>query len=215
MTRLLFALLALVPAGLMVWADEKKEEETKGWVKLFNGTDLKGWKVHPKGTGEWKVKEGILIGSGKASHLFSERGDYKNFHYRIEAKINDKGNSGQYFRTKFEGGFPQGWEAQINATGADKIKTGSLYPDYRQKDLAKLTELHVLKAPHKPDEWFTQEVICKGNHIVILVNGKKTVDWKDPKDRFKSGHFAIQQHDPGSVVQVRKIEVKELPADEK
>jgi hypothetical protein len=213
MTRVLMALLAGLVLTTAMPAEDKKDDDSKDWVQLFNGKDLKGWKVHPKGTGKWKVEEGILIGSGPASHLFSERGDYKNFHYRVEAKINDKGNSGQYFRTKFESGFPTGWEAQINATGGDPVKTGSLYPDSRQKDLKEYKELKVLKAPHKADEWFTQEVICKGDHIVIKVNGKVTVDWKDPKGRFKQGHFALQQHDPGSVVQFKKIEVKELPED--
>ena len=68
----------------------------------------------------------------------------------------------------------------------------------------------VLKAPHKPDEWFTQEVIAEGNHITIKVNGKVTVDWRDPENRYTRGHFALQQHHPGTVVKFRKIEVKEL-----
>jgi hypothetical protein len=218
--------------------DKKKEE---GYKALFNGKDLSGWKLPAKPSdsitkvvevkkdgkvvayeGEvdekqvplWRVEKGILIGSGPTSHLFSKRGDYKDFSYRVECLINDKGNSGQYFHTKFEGGFPNGWEAQINATHGDPVKTGSLYPDYRQPDLKELKELQVRdKAPHKPDEWFTQEVICKGAKITILVNGKKTVEWTDPKDRFKTGHFALQQHDPGSVVKFRKIEVKELQAE--
>jgi hypothetical protein len=216
MRWLCVAVLAGVAAALPAVGDEKSTKETPepdGWVKLFNGKDLKGWKVYPSGTGKWKVEDGILIGSGPASHLFTERGDYKNFHFRVEAKINDKGNSGQYFHTKFGPGFPLGWEAQINATHGDPIKTGSLYPDYRQKDLKDIKELKVLKAPHKPNEWFTQEVICVGAKITILVNGKKTVEWTDPKHRFKKGHFALQQHDPGSVVQFRKILVKELPDD--
>jgi hypothetical protein len=231
------ALLACLFGSLMLLsaAEDKKD----GWVQLFNGKDLTGWKLPPKPGGAikevvevkkdgklvgykgklagdkevdlWRVEKGILIGSGPASHLFSERGDYKDFHYRVEAMINDKGNSGQYFHTKFEGGFPTGWEAQINATHGDPVKTGSLYPDGRQKDLRAIKEIQVRnKAPHKPNEWFTQEVICKGPKITILVNGKKTVEWTDPKHRFKSGHFALQGHDPGTVVRFRKIEVKEL-----
>ena len=43
-----------------------------------------------------------------------------------------------------------------------------------------------------------------------MVNGKKTVDWKDPRTPYKKGHFALQGHDPGTVVKFRKIEVKEL-----
>src|SRR6185503_12327299 len=124
------------------------------WVPLFNGKDLTGWKIHDKPSGGilevikiekngkvvgydgklkdstthlWRVEDGKLIGSGPPSHLFSERGDYVNFHYRVDAMINDMGNSGQYFRTEFGPGFPKGYEAQINATHRDQIRTGSLY----------------------------------------------------------------------------------------
>lgn len=193
------------PAG----ADEKKES---GWVPLFNGKDLTGWKSHPKNPGEWKVEDGAIVGSGPASHLFSERGDYENFHFRVEAKINDKGNSGQYFRTQFGPGFPKGYEAQINSTHRDTIRTGSLYPAFNTKLSPEQREkLLVKEAPNKPDEWFTQEVIAIGPHIIIKVNGKTTVDFVDENKTYTKGHFALQQHDPGSRVTVRKIEVKELP----
>jgi hypothetical protein len=217
-------------------AQDKKDE---GWVQLFNGKDLTGWKLHPEPNKReiqevlkkekdgkvvayygkdkdgkefplWRVEDGLLIGSGPHSHLFSARDDYENFQYRVEAMINDGGNSGQYFRTAFGPDFPQGYEAQINATHRDPVRTGSLYP---AGGLAKFREqITVLNtAPHKPDEWFTQEVLAEGNHIVIKVNGKTTVDWKDPENRYKKGHFALQGHDPGTVVKFKKIEVKELP----
>jgi hypothetical protein len=223
-------------------ADEKDKE---AWVQLFNGKDLTGWKLpenpNPgafkeiskvekggkvvayeaklkKGDSQvplWRVEEGVLIGSGPASHLFSERGDYANFRYRVEAMINNKGNSGQYFRTTFGPGFPKGYEAQINATHSDKIRTGSLYPAFKMPEDARKKILVLDKAPHNPDEWFTQEVTAEGNHIVIKVNGKVTVDWNDPGNTFKKGHFALQGHDPGTVVKFRKIEVLELPTVEK
>jgi hypothetical protein len=213
-------------------------DETDGWVALFNGKDLSGWKIHPKPHPEikdvaekmadgkvvafegtvkgkkvplWRVENGTIVGGGPPSHLFSERGDYADFHYRIEAKVNDKGNSGQYFRTAFGPGFPTGYEAQINATHGDQVKTGSLYPDPRTtlKDFRdKITVLD--KAPHKADEFFTQEVIAVGAKITIIVNGKKTLEWEDPEARYKKGHFALQAHDPGSIMTFRKIEVKEL-----
>lgn len=221
-----------------------------GWVQLFNGKDLSGWKAFPPkpedGTWAsitetknadgkvialvgktkekkardgkvtpsqditiWQIKDGTIVGGGPASHIFSERGDYENFHFRIEAKINDKGNSGQYFRTEFGPGFPKGYEAQINATHGDAVKTGSLYPS---NGLGKEKDKHTVMntAPHKPDEWFTQEVIAVGPKVTILVNGKQTVEYTIPGDYFKKGHFALQGHDPGSVMTFRKIEVKEI-----
>src|SRR5579871_1788539 len=91
-------------------ADDKKADstDTKGWVQLFDGKSLKGWKTHPDDKAKWEVVDGILVGTGPAGHLFSERDDYENFEYRIEAKINDKGNSGQYFRADFAKAFPTG-----------------------------------------------------------------------------------------------------------
>src|SRR5205807_10338810 len=137
----------------------------KGWVQLFNGKDLTGWQSHPKNPGKWRVEDGVIVSDGlDVSHLFSKRDDYENFHYRIEAKIGDKGNSGQYFRAKFAPGYPPGYEAQINSNFPDNYKTGSLYGFVMSKE-----------PPPPPDTWFTQEVIADGNHIIIKVNGKTTV----------------------------------------
>jgi Domain of Unknown Function (DUF1080) len=215
-----------------------RADDKDGWVQLFNGKDLTGWKLHPKPSPEikelsektvdgkvvafegvvdgkkiplWRVEDGMIIGGGPPSHLFTEKGDYTDFHYRVEAMINDKGNSGQYFRTAFGPGFPTGYEAQINATHGDPVKTGSIYPDGRTtltKYKDKITVMNV--APHKPDEWFVQEVIADGPKIKIIVNGKTTVDWEDPEYRYKKGHFALQAHNPGSVMTFRKVEYKEI-----
>ena len=198
----------LFVAGLT--ADEKKPD-AEGFVQLFNGKDLTGWKTHPDDKARWSVQDGAIVGEGPAGHLFSERGDFENFIYRAEAKINDKGNSGQYFRATFAKAFPPGYEAQINSSHGDKIRTGSLYPDGRDGYTAEeKKKLLVLEQLVKPDEWFTQEVTAIGNHIVIKVNGKVTVDFTDEKNRHTKGHFAFQQHNEGSVVTVRKVEVKEL-----
>ena len=206
-------MLALVTHPALNAGDKKKDG---GWVQLFNGKDLTGWKMHPDDKAKWEVKDGAIVGSGPAGHLFSERGDYENFKYRIEVKINDKGNSGQYFRAKFAKGFPPGYEAQINSTHTDKIRTGSLYRDNRDKySPEEQKKMLVFDKLVEPDTWFTQEVIAEGNHIIIKVNGKLTVDFVDEKNRYTQGHFAIQQHDPGSTVSVRKIEVMELPASKK
>jgi hypothetical protein len=213
----LLVAVALFANGATPAADEKKDDrKDAGFVQLFNGKDLTGWKTHPDDKAEWSVEDGCIVGRGKVGHLFSESGDYTNFIYRMEAKINDKGNSGQYFRTKFGRSFPEGYEAQINATHGDPIRTGSLYPDGRGKYTADEKKMMiVLDQLHKPDEWFTQEVIAIGNHIIIKVNGKTTVDFIDEGKRHMKGHFAIQQHDPGTVIRVRKVEVKELPNTDK
>lgn len=221
----------LSPVGVGKSSPAGKSDDA-GWVQLFNGKDLTGWKMVNPPSGQfksvtakanpdgkvaayegtlkngktetlWRVENGLLIGAGPASHLFSET-EYDDFHYRVEAKINAGGNSGQYFRTQFGPGFPKGYEAQINATHRDPIRTGSLY-------FPKVKEVLVLNdAPHKADEFFTQEVIANGDEITVLVNGKQTVKWKDPNKTYTKGHFALQGHDPGTVVTFKTIEYKPL-----
>src|SRR5207248_4296179 len=140
-------------------ADDKDEK----WVSLFNGKDLTGWKTHPADKAKWEVKDGVLIGTGPAGHLFSERGDYESFRYRVEARINDHGNSGQYFRARFGPSFPKGYEAQINSTHGDPVKTGSLYPAFDPElSPQQRQKIIVTERLHQPDEWFTQEVIADG-----------------------------------------------------
>ena len=171
--------LGLILACLLAAAEPEalaEERKTDGWVQLFNGNDLTGWKKHPDDKAKWDVVDGTLVGSGSSGHLFSERGDYANFHFRIEAKINDKGNSGQYFRATYTKGFPPGYEAQINSTSGDPIRTGSLYPDQLASDDERQAMI-VRDQRVKPDEWFTQEVIAVGNHILIKLNGATTVDF--------------------------------------
>jgi Domain of Unknown Function (DUF1080) len=207
-----FAVAALALAG----PGAARAADTDKWVPLFNGKDLDGWTPGPDDKAKWVVVDGTIVGSGPAGHLYTVRDDYQNFRYRVEAMISDGGNSGQYFRVKEivkKGGFPTVYEAQINSTHGDPIRTGSLYPAFNRRlspeDKKKVV---VLEQLHKPDEWFTQEVIAVDNHIIIKVNGKTTVDFVDEKRTSMKGRFALQQHNLGSVVKFRKIEVIELPS---
>ena len=193
------------PGALSKVMPVEKDGKVVGYVgelKKKPGEMVKLWTVTPEGT---------LVGSGPSTHLFSDKGDYTDVDFRVEAKINDKGNSGMYIRAKFAPGFPPGYECQINATGGDPIKTGSLYPDYRTKLGDYRKDILVMnKAAHKPDEYFTEEVKAVGSHIQISVNGEQTVDFTDPNNSFTQGHLALQGHDPGTVVTFKKIEVKDL-----
>ncbi len=189
---------------------ENSAPEDKGFVPLFNGKDLTGWKTHPSQPGHWRVKNGILIGSGPGtSHLYSERADYKNFHVRAETRINAGGNSGVYGRASFgplvSGRWPFGYEAQINCTHGDPNKTGSLFANGH----GPLVSLR--HSPVPPGEWFTLDLIAEENHIVVQVNGVTTADVRDDPRWSSGGCIALQQHNPQTVCEFRKIEIKELP----
>ena len=139
--------------------------------------------------------------------LVNTSGPYKNFRYRAECKISDGGNSGLYFRTTRKPGFLDGYEAQIDSTHTDPIRTGSLYG-----------MCHVYQQLVKPDTWFTYELevrddVWRGREMVrikITVDGHELYEYMDFELTFKQGHFAFQHHDPESIVHIRKVDVMPL-----
>lgn len=228
----LLAGVALLPALLRA-ADETKSDQAAadakpaaghedaskpdadGFISLFNGKDLDGWKIneHPE---TFKVEGGNIVVNGPTAHLFYDgpvhNHDFKDFHFKAEVMTFPKANSGVYFHTEFQpSGFPsKGFECQVNATHSDPKKSGGLYA---VKDVMNT-------APHKDNEWFTYDIIVKGKQVTLQVNGKTTSEWTQPDNWqpprgmagrvLSHGTFALQGHDPGSKVLYRNIRVKAL-----
>ena len=188
------------------FAADDAEEQGK-WISLFDGKSMDGWEKVGKKASVWEVQDGSLAGSGSQSMLVCTKGPYKNFRYRVEAKINDKGNSGVYFRAKRKPTFRDGYEAQIDSTHRDPIRTGSLYGF-----------CHVYQQHVKPGDWFTYEIevrddVWRGREmtrIKITVDGNELYEYMDFAKTYSDGYFAFQQHDPGSKVYIRKVEVMPL-----
>jgi len=201
-------LLGLVTCSIADAQQKRKlKTNTAKWISLFDGETMDGWEKVGKKDSHWEVKDNALSGSGTQSMLVCTKGPYKNFRYRVEAKINDGGNSGVYFRTTRKPGFMDGYEAQVDSTHTDPIRTGSLYGF-----------CHVYKQHVKPGEWFTYEIevrddIWRGREmtrIKITVDGNELYEHMDFAKTYPAGHFAFQQHDPGSIVNIRKVEVMPL-----
>jgi hypothetical protein len=191
------SLAALLCAGA---AQNAPQGGRDGWIGMFDGKTLDGWKAN-ENPGSWKVVDGAITGDGPASHLFWMTRECENCEFRAEVKLNHAGNSGMYFRTAFGPGFPKGYEAQVENTSPDPQKTGSLY------NFSRVTEQLM-----PDDTWWTQHIIADGNHIVIQVNDKTVVDTVEAKNTYTKGYLALQQHNAGSVVQFRNLMMRPLPA---
>lgn len=189
------AALILTSAGHVL----AEEPAADGWLALFDGKTLDGWKANEKPE-NWKVEDGMIVGRGSRSHLFYMKQEFTNLEFKVEVKLNRRGNSGMYFRTEFGPGWPKGYEAQVNNSSPDPKRTGSLY-----------NFVDVKKQLVPDDTWWTEHVIANGNHIVIKVNEEVVVDFKDDKNTHTKGYVALQQHDPGSVVHYKNLMVKPLP----
>jgi hypothetical protein len=186
---------------IVLKAEEKPDAD--GWIKLFNGQDLTGWKAS-EGV-EWKIENGEILTPPKRSHLFTEQ-EFKNFEFKTECQTTPGSNSGLYFHTKYEDRFPQnGYEVQVNQTHGDPVKSGSLY-----------NVVKVFSTPVKDNEWYTYHIIVKGKQVTVKINDKTIYEFVEPDGvtgtrKLGKGSFAIQSHDPKSLSKFRNIRVKPLP----
>ena len=191
------------------------QKKSKGWISLFDGKTLNGWKVGDNAA-SFTVDSGMIIAHGNVAHLFYDGkvGDhnFKNFHFKAQVKTTPGSNSGLYFHTTFQqGGWPsKGYEVQVNNSHTDWRRTGSLYA------VQDVKEVYV-----KDNEWYTEEIIVEGNKITTKVNGKVLVEYTEPENvqrspdmnsrKLSGGTFALQAHDPNSKVYYKDIQVKILP----
>ncbi len=184
-----------------------------GWVSLFNGTDLSGWKAS-ENQGSFRVEDGVIVVHGKRSHLFYVgpvgNASFKDFEFSVQVMTTPGSNSGIYYHTEYqqEGWPKKGYESQINISHSDPQKSGGLYGAVK-----------VSNPPARDNEWYTQYIKVEGKNIIHKINGQELVNYIEPEDvyfedrpgrRLSSGTFAIQAHDPKSLVYVKDIKVKVL-----
>ena len=185
----------------------QKETQKKGWVKLFDGKSLDGWKVGENAE-TFKVEDGAIVVFGNRAHLFYmgpvNNHAFKNFEYKATVMTKPGANSGMYIHTAYqEEGWPtQGYEIQVNNSHTDWRRTGSVYGIQDVKE-----------APAKDDTWFTQHIIVQGNKITVKVDGKTINEYTVPAEggKLSTGTFALQGHDPKSKVYYKDVMVKALP----
>jgi hypothetical protein len=192
----------------------------EGWITMFNGTDLAGWRASEENPSSFAVDDGVLVVDGPRAHLFwvgdpADPSDeiYENFHWHAKVKTMPKANSGLYFHTEYQpASWPQkGYECQVNQSQGDAKKTGGLYA------VADVMN----QSPVEDNEWYDYDIIVDGKHVVLKINGVVTTDWTEPEGweppagmsgrRLARGTFAIQAHDPDSVVHYKDLRVKRLP----
>lgn len=195
-----------------------------GWVELFDGHGVNGWRAS-ENKASWKVVNGQLAADGPRSHLFYDgpvkAANFRNFELEVDALARPLCNSGVYFHTAYqEKDFPQkGFEVQIanTATGeggyAERKKTGSLYG-----------LRNVYKQLIADDRWFKINVLVRGKNVQVRLNGTLVVDYIEPtppvipdgmeRERFLDrGTFALQCHNDGSKAFFRSVRVRPLADD--
>lgn len=203
-----------------------------GFVSMFNGTDLTGWKglvadpikrskmdaktleaeqkkADAKAVDSWKVANGELQFASHGDNLVTAK-KYSDFEMLVDWKIIDdkkgEGDAGIYLR-----GTPQVqiWDNARTKVGA-QVGSGGLYNN-------QVNESKPLKvADNKLDEWNTFRILMKGDRVTVYLNGVLVTDnvilenyWDKNMAIFAEEQIELQAH--GSPVAYRDLYIRELP----
>jgi hypothetical protein len=229
MLSIVSLVIVFVCLGYMATRAEAGElnRPPKGFVALFNGRDLAGWKGlvgSPKSRREmsreelakaqakadedmlahWKVVDGALCFDGKGHSLCTAK-DYSDFEMLVDWKIEAGGDSGIYLR-----GTPQVqiWDTANRKVGA-QVGSGGLYNN--KKGASK-----PLKLADKPvGQWNTFRIIMTGEMVTVYLNGELVVDnvvmenyWERDKPIYPNGQIELQSH--GSLLYFRNVFIREI-----
>jgi hypothetical protein len=196
------------------------------WIPLQDGKSLAGWKAAERPEA-WVVEQGAFVARGDRSHLFYTgkvgKHDFRNFELSLDVMTSPGANSGVYVHTKWQGpGWPAaGYELQvINSNPPPETMDG--YIEHKMTGSIYAVR-NTWTAPARDNEWFNYRIRVVGNTLQTFVNDQLVCEYAEPADAFRpedkkarrlgSGTFALQAHDPGSVVKYRNIKVKILPDD--
>lgn len=205
-------LLAMVPA---LGAGGDKD----GFVPLFDGKSLNGWKPMASKADNWIVDNGMIVCQGKGGGWLGTTKEYANFELKLEYRLLAAGNSGVYIRAPETG--------QISRAGMEIQILDDFDPKYAKLDFYQYTGsiYHVVaptqRASKPAGQWNQMTIRADGRNVVVVLNGKKIVDadldrcMKDPAVAKEhpglartTGLLGLQSH--SERVEFRSLWIKEL-----
>lgn len=169
-----------------------------GWVTLFDGRNLDNFNT--VGDANWRLEDGLVVADrkGKDNGYLVTKNAYKDYELRVEFWVSNDANSGIYMRCQNPRAITDRtcYEANIFDTRPDpSYGTGAI------TNFAKISSM-----PKAGGKWNTYDITAKGPHIVVVLNGAKTVELQHGD--FASGPIALQYGQ--GVVKFRKVQIRPL-----
>jgi hypothetical protein len=204
--------LGTVLAGISPAAGQDVTEWSEtGFVDLFDGRDLTGWRT----TGNWVVEDGVVTLRPREgeegwqrydAYLTTER-TYRDFVLEVEFRFEPEGNSGVFLRVgDIEDHVASGLEVQI-------LDTHHLErPGNHDCGGIICATAPFTNAVRPAGEWNRYQIVMVGSRLVAFLNGEliQALDLARSamKDRPMAGYISFQ--DEARVVSYRRIRIKEL-----
>ncbi|MBK9118537.1 MAG: DUF1080 domain-containing protein [Phycisphaerales bacterium] len=168
----------------------------EGWIPLFNGRDLSGWKKLG-GSAPFHVEDGAIVGTFVAdpanTFLTTEQtfGDFVlEFEFRIEAGV----NSGVQFRSlstpEILDGRVHGYQYEIDPS--ERGFTGGIYDEARRGWVYPVTLNPPARRELKTGVWHTGRIECVGTAVRTWLNDQPVAHLID--DATARGFVALQVH---------------------
>lgn len=195
--------------GLISIHTSLADDKEAGFVPLFNGKDLTGWEGNKS---LWKVEDGMLVGDSsgiKRNQFLATTKTFGDFELRLEFRLRGgTGNSGVQFRSKR---VPNDTEVSGYQADIGEKYWGCLYDESRRNKVLVQAPADLEKVL-KPDGWNSYVIRAEGDHIVLTLNGFKTVDYRESDATIaRDGIIAVQVHSgPPLRVEFRNVRIKEL-----
>lgn len=223
-----------LPATPIEAAQVAKEDE--GFVSLYNGVDLEGWKTHEGLVGHWEPNDWRLNYDGRATgpdkNLWT-MDSYKDFELIVDWRWN-----GKYERTTarpvvLPSGdheqLPDGTEKKIQVPVADSgiylrgtskgqiniwqwpIGSGELWAVRTNRSLsaaARAAATPSVKADKPVGEWNRFHITMRGDRVKVVLNGRTVIEDCRIEGIPREGPIALQHH--GDPIQFANIFVKQL-----
>ena len=200
-------------SNAIAWADRGASDN--GWVSLFDGKSLDGWK-QINGTAKYSVKDGAIIGwtaEGSPNSFLCTARNYGDFALEFEVKVDSRLNSGVQVRSEsksdYQNGRVHGYQVEIAENGF----SGYVYDEARRgKFLTENTDKEKAVKAFRGGEWNHYRIVCEGDSIKTWINGTPIEDLNDSMT--KEGFIGLQVHsfkgDTPAWVQWKNIRIKEL-----
>lgn len=213
--KLLFSLFFLV--SVLV------QDASAQWTNLFNGKDLKGWKIL-NGEAPFAVEDGMIVGKSVANtpntFLCTEK-VYTNFILEYDMKMDEGLNSGVQIRSKSHESYRNGrvHGTQVECEDSKRAWAGGIYDEARNGWRYPLEYNPSAKEAFKKGEWNSFKIVAFNNHIMTWVNDIPTANLVE--EETETGFIGLQVHGignntslAGKNIKWKNIRIKEITADD-
>ncbi len=172
-----------------------QEEIDDGWILLFDGETLFGWRDATDA--DWQVVDGVIRATEGTPGLLHTSTQWGNFELKVDFRIEAGGNSGVFVRTSPEPPPTPGPYYEVNIADSDDEPwpTGSLV--HRKK----------ADAVRGTDDWRTMHVTADGGQFTVRIDGTEVLRYNDPKPLGR-GHVGLQCRQ--GTIEFRNIKLKPL-----